>query len=67
MELTNVVTVVLCNTVDGPLYVCPSSPGLKLRVEQKPSEEDIRSVKPSDDLLSKFRVSIQNTLITWET
>ena len=35
----------------GPVCGWPSSPGAKERVEQKPSEELINSVKPSTDLL----------------
>jgi hypothetical protein len=34
----------------SPLYISPSSPGAKVRVEQKPSEEVIRRVWPSVDL-----------------
>ena len=34
----------------GPVYTAPSSPGAKDRVEQKPSVEDMRSVRPSLDL-----------------
>lgn len=34
----------------GPVYTCPSSPGVKASVEQYPSVEDIRRVRPSFDL-----------------
>lgn len=34
----------------SPLYKVPSSPGVKVRVEQNPSEEVIKSVWPSLDL-----------------
>ena len=34
----------------SPVTVCPSSPAVKERVEQKPSEDDIKSVRPSFDL-----------------
>jgi hypothetical protein len=38
-------------TVTGsPLYSWPNSPGVNERVEQKPSEEEIRRVEPSVDL-----------------
>ena len=33
-----------------PVYTCPSSPGLKVRFEQKPSEELMSNVRPSLDL-----------------
>ena len=33
-----------------PVYTCPTSPGLKVRFEQKPSEELISRVRPSLDL-----------------
>ena len=40
-----------CLTVGtSPVYGWPSSPMEKVRVEQKPSEEVIRSVRPSFDL-----------------
>jgi hypothetical protein len=35
---------------NSPVYCCPSSPGAKVRVEQKPSEDVIRRVRPSLDL-----------------
>jgi hypothetical protein len=41
-------TRMLCETL--PSYTMPSSPGEKARHEQKPSDEDIRSVSPSVDL-----------------
>jgi len=34
----------------SPLYISPNSPGAKVRVEQKPSEDVIRRVWPSFDL-----------------
>lgn len=34
----------------SPTYSWPSSPGVKVRVEQKPSEDVIRRVMPSFDL-----------------
>ncbi len=39
-----------CSVGTLPGYTCPSSPGVKERVEQKPSEELIRRVSPSVDL-----------------
>ena len=33
-----------------PVYICPSSPGLKVRFEQKPSDELMSKVRPSLDL-----------------
>jgi len=38
-------------TVGPSGEICPSSPGAKVRVEQKPSEDVMRSVRPSVDLL----------------
>lgn len=35
---------------NSPLYSWPNSPGVKERVEQKPSDEEISSVEPSVDL-----------------
>lgn len=35
----------------SPVYNWPSSPVVKDRVEQKPSDDDINNVKPSPDLL----------------
>lgn len=35
----------------GPVYFSPSSPGAKVKAEQKPSLELMRSVKPSLDLV----------------
>ena len=32
------------------MYTCPSSPGLNVRLEQKPSEELMSNVRPSLDL-----------------
>jgi hypothetical protein len=43
---------VLWPTEVGPVYTCPSSPGAKERVEQKPSEELMINVNPSVDLYS---------------
>jgi hypothetical protein len=34
----------------SPVYTWPSSPGAKVRVEQKPSDEVISKVRPSADL-----------------
>lgn len=36
----------------GPVYGVPSSPGAKVSAEQKPSEEETRTVRPSGDLCS---------------
>ncbi len=49
-ELAAVRTVGWCAVGTVPWYCCPSSPGMKLRVEQKPSEEVMRRVRPSMDL-----------------
>lgn len=38
----------------SPVYTCPNSPGKKDNVEQKPSDEEINSVKPSLDLSSEL-------------
>lgn len=35
----------------SPVYICPSSPAAKVRVEQKPSDELMSNVRPSLDLL----------------
>ena len=43
--------VVVC-TAGVPWWTCPSSPEAKVRQEQKPSEEVIRRVSPSLDLLN---------------
>lgn len=40
----------------SPWYTCPSSPGAKDRVEQKPSDEVMRSVSPSFDLVLRQTV-----------
>tara|TARA_R110002060_G_scaffold65221_1_gene74236 strand:+ start:546 stop:983 length:438 start_codon:yes stop_codon:yes gene_type:complete len=42
----------------SPTYLSPSSPGAKVRVEQKPSEEVIRRVKPSLDLEHELGTTI---------
>jgi len=41
----------------SPTYLSPSSPGAKVRVEQKPSEEVIRRVKPSLDQVRSVNVA----------
>lgn len=35
----------------SPVNCCPSSPGVKESVEQKPSEDEMSSVRPSLDLI----------------
>lgn len=37
-------------TVRSPVYCVPSSPGVNESVEQKPSDEEMSSVRPSPDL-----------------
>lgn len=39
----------------SPVYTCPSSPGVKVRVEQNPSDEVISNVRPSMDLRTVSR------------
>lgn len=41
----------------SPVYTWPSSPGVNERVEQKPSEDDISSVRPSLDHVKSVNVA----------
>ena len=43
--------------VRSPVYTCPSSPGVNDSVEQKPSEDDISSVRPSLDHVKSVNVA----------
>ena len=46
-----------CKVGVWPVYTSPSSPGEKVRFEQKPSEELISSVKPSVDQVRSVKVA----------
>ncbi len=49
-----------CAVSTWPVYTCPSSPGLKVRFEQKPSDELMSKVRPSLDLsnmVSMFEIT----------
>lgn len=54
-----------CAVGTWPVKTCPSSPGAKVRFEQKPSDELMSKVRPSLDLYITVRL-LQSTAKSWE-